>query len=77
MAMDYSLKDLLEMASEIEPSKVLSQELVMLAVEVGRKNALKNGIMVNVKLNAKRQVNHITNYESNATIIMDDDVKSN
>ena len=61
MAMDYSLKDLLEMASEIEPSKVLSQELVMLAVEVGRKNALKNGIMVNVKLNAKRQVNHITN----------------
>ena len=67
----YNLKHFLQMASEIEPSHALSQQLVMLAHEAGKHAALQNGIRVNVVLNEKRQVRHVTNYNANATIIMD------
>ncbi|MFA5996658.1 MAG: hypothetical protein WC790_02980 [Candidatus Paceibacterota bacterium] len=71
---EYSLKELLEMARDIEPSKALSQQLVMLAHDAGKRSALKKGIRINVVLNAKKQVSYVTNYDANATIIMDDDI---
>lgn len=70
---EYSLKELLEMARDIEPSKSLAQELIMFAHDAGGCHALKKGIRVNVTLNEKMQVRYITNYDANATIIMDAD----
>ncbi|MFA5921198.1 MAG: hypothetical protein WC856_07885 [Methylococcaceae bacterium] len=70
---EYSIIELLEMAHDIEPSKALSQQLVMLAHDAGKRSAMKKGIRINVALNSKRQVRHVTNYDANATIIIDDD----
>ena len=70
--MSKRLKELLKMASDIEPSFSLSQELVVLAYEAGKKDLLKKGLRVNATLNNKRQVRYITNYQCNATVIMDE-----
>ena len=33
---------------------------------------IEKGIRVNVKLNDKRQISYISNYEANATVVMDE-----
>lgn len=70
--MTKSLKELLDMATNIDPCHALSQQLVMMAYEAGRKEALKKGFRVNATLNNKRQVRCITNYQCNATVVMDE-----
>ena len=43
------------------------------ADEIDRLNAkIAGGIRVNVKLNDKRQISYISNYEANATVVMDE-----
>jgi len=44
------LKELLDMARDIEPSRALSQELVLLAFEAGKKQAKKDDVPVNSTL---------------------------
>lgn len=69
-----NLKEILDMALNIEPSAALSQELVLMAFDAGKHHALKNGIRANVVLNKKRQISYVSNYQANATVIMDENL---
>ena len=70
--MSKKLVELLKIAAEIETSRALNQQLIMDAYKSGRDEALSGGIRAYVKLNKKRQIKLVSNYNANATVIIDE-----